>query len=631
MSTLPTQINIAELDFDQILTNLIAFMKTDPTFADYDFGGSGLRLLTRVLAYVTFYQAYYLTNAVNEAFLDTAQLRSSVASHARMLGYQISGTISARTYANTFVQLSDTSATTIVLPQNTQFSLTANNIYNFYNLQDATLTQNASTLLYEGDNILLVEGRPLQYQFTVDLTNPVQQFIIPNSNVDYTTITVLVQSGVNSNLTQVFLNAQNFLTIGPNDAVFFVQESYNGYPQLTFGNGVIGAPLIQGNIIIVSYYISRGADGNGITGPFQILSANLVGFVRGTTFTDGNTVPSSGGSDEEDINNARFIAPLVYQAQNRCVTAQDYKTLILAQVGSSIGAINVFGGEQGDPTDPLHRPVYGQVYIVVAPAVGLYFSDIVKQNIQNNIVNPNCVLGVVPNVIDPDYTYIVVQTSVNYDPKVATLTNLQLQNAIANSILTYAEQNIEKFNVTFRFSKFVTVIDDTDPSILSSLTALYLEKRIYPTLDASNSYVLNFGSPIEKNGNTSAILESTDHRFTYVNNLGVTQQDCFFYEQAGILDIAYRNSNNNIIVFQTGVGTVDIANGIVTISSFAPIFIESNEIDVRLQIIPLVTNFTPSLNQLFTIDPTEISIQLLNDATATLNEQIGFFQGGVLP
>ena len=467
MSTLPTQIDIAELDFDQILTNLIAFMKTDPTFADYDFGGSGLRLLTRVLAYVTFYQAYYLTNCVNEAFLDTAQLRSSVASHARMLGYQIHGTISARTFANTFVQLANTSATQVTLPKNTQFSLSANNIYNFYNVQDATLSQNASTLLYEGDNILLVEGRPLQYQFTVDLTNPAQQFIIPNSNVDYTTITVAVQSGLNSNVTQVFVNAQNFLTIGPTDPVFFVQESYNGYPQLIFGNGVIGAPLLQGNIIIVSYFVSRGSGGNGITGPFQVLSANIAGFVRGTTLTDGNTAPSSGGSDEEDINDARFLAPLVYQAQNRCVTAQDYKTLILSQFGSSIGAINVFGGEQGDPTDPLHCPVFGKVFIVVAPKIGLYFSDIVKTNIAQNIVIPNCVVGIIPDVIDPDYIYIVVQTSVNYDPKATTLTNLQLQNAIANSILTYAEQNIEKFDVTFRFSKFVTVIDDTDPSILS--------------------------------------------------------------------------------------------------------------------------------------------------------------------
>lgn len=631
MPTLPNQINIAELDFDQILTNIVAFLKEDPAFADYDFAGSGLRVLMRALTYTTFYMAYYLTSAVNESFLDTAQLRSSVASHARMLGYSIRGTESARLTANVVVELSDTSAGQVTLPKNTQFTLTANAAYAFYNVVDTVLLQNTTSFLYEAADVSLVEGRPLQYRFTVDLNDPTQRFIIPNANVDYKTMTVQVQASISSNVVQVFSHEDNFLTITGTDRAFFVQESYNAFPELKFGNGTVGMPLENGNIVIVDYYVTQGIGGNNIRGPFSIATANINGFVRGTTVTDGNTAPSSGGSDQETIDNARFLAPLVYQSQNRCVTAQDYKTIILANYGENIGAINVFGGEQGDPSDPLERPIPGRVFIALKPKVGLRFTDVAARSIEKDIVIPRSVVGVVPQVIDPDYIYIVVNTSVKYDPKATTRSKLQLETAIANSIVTYAQNNIEKFDTSFRFSKFVRVIDDTDDAILSSLTRLDLEKRIYPKLQFSNQYVLKIGSAVRKDGNASAILEATTHRFTYKNDAGVTQEKCFFYEQDGALHVAYRSITNQIVIWKSNVGSMDITTGVITISNFAPESIENNDIDVRIQVIPTVNDFTPHLNQLFTIDDAEIQIQLLNDATATLDQQISFFQGGILP
>jgi len=628
---IPNQINIAELDFDQILQNLIAFMKLDPAFADYDFSGSGLRMLARTLSYATFYIAYYLTQATNEGFLDTAQLRSSIASHARMLGYDIKGTQSARTLANVVVQLGNTNSLEVTLPKGTQFSLAANTQFSFYTTDDAVLTLNNTSLLYEGDGVDLVEGQPLTFRFTVDLTNPTQRFIIPNANVDYNTITVQVQASQSSNVITNFIRAQNFLAIGPTDPVFFVQESFNGLAELKFGNGVVGLPLQDGNIVIANYFVSKGSLGNGIRGPFSIPSANIAGFVRGVTVADANTTPSSGGADAEDPENARFLAPLFFQTQNRCVTAQDYQTIILQAFGENIAAINVFGGEQGDPNDPQNRPTFGKVFIVLKPTIGLVFTDSVKENIIQNIVQPHSIVGVLPEIIDPDYTYIVVQTSVKYDPKATTLSKLQLQSNIANSIVTFAQANIEKFNKAFRFSKFVRVIDDTDDAILSSLTRLDLEKRIFPQLNVSNQFILKFGSGIRKVGTSSVVLEATDHRFRYTNTAGVQQEKCFFYEQNGALHVAYRNPQNQIVILQSNIGTVDLDNGLITITNFAPQAIENDEIDVRLRIIPTVNDFTPKLNQLFTVDATEIEVQLLNDATATLLDQIAFFEGGILP
>jgi hypothetical protein len=631
MPTLPNQIRIAELDYDQILVNFIEFMKTDPAFADYDYSGSGLRVIMRVLAYATFYNNYYLTQAVNEGFLDTAQLRSSVAAHARMLGYSIKGTQSARLNSNVAVQLSNTSATQITLPKNTQFSLAANAQVSFYSTSDTILTQNTSTFIYEAPDVELVEGLPLTYRFVVDLTNPTQRFVIPNSNVDFRTITVRVQASTTSNVVTNFIRETNYLALTPTDPVFFVDEAINGFPELRFGNGVLGKALDDGNVVIADYYISKGAGGNNIRGPFLIPTSNVAGFVRGVTIADGNTSPSTGGTDQESVDTARFLAPLTYQAQNRCVTVDDYKTLILSQYGENIAAINVFGGEQGDPSDPLERPAFGRVFIVLKPKIGLRFNDLVRKNIESNIVQPRSIVGVIPQVIDPDYIYINVETSVKYDPKATTRTKLQLQDAITQSVLTYSQNNVEKFDKAFRFSKFVRVIDDTDDAIVSSLTRLDLEKRFYPVLNTTNQYVLKFGVPIRKVGDASAVVEATTHRFTFISDDGVVHEKCFFAEDNGVLNICCRNDANVIEVCKSNVGAVNRQTGTITISNFMPIFIENNEIDIRVRIIPETNDFTPRLNQLFTLDSADVSVQLLNDATATLDQQITFFSGGILP
>ena len=81
------RLRITELDFDTIKTNLKTFLNQQSTFTDYDFDGSGLSILLDILAYNTHYNAYYLNMVANEAFLDTALLRDSAVSHAKVLNY----------------------------------------------------------------------------------------------------------------------------------------------------------------------------------------------------------------------------------------------------------------------------------------------------------------------------------------------------------------------------------------------------------------------------------------------------------------------------------------------------------------------------------------------------------------
>jgi hypothetical protein len=623
------QLRVAELDYDQILTNLITFMKADPTFSDYDFTGSGLRMLARVLAYVTYYNGVYLSSAVNEAFLDTAQLRSSVVAHARMLGYNTHGVNSARMTANVVVQLSDTTPLGITLPQHTQFVLQANNSFNFYNVEDATLTQNATSLNYEGTDVALVEGNPATYRFVVNLTDPTQRFVIPNANIDFGSLTLVVFDSVTSNVSATWQPANSFLLIEPTDKVFWVEEAYNSFPELRFGNGVVGAALEDGNLVFAEYFISRGNTANSIRGPFRILTANITNFLTGATDADANTSPSQGGADPQTLDDIRFLAPSVYQTQNRCVTAADYKAIILRDYGEHIAAINVFGGEQGDPNDPKERPILGKVFIALKPKIGLRFTDSVRDVIEETIVKPHVIVGTIPSVIDPDYVYVVVGSLVKYEPKNAPLTKLQLQQAISNNIVLYAEQNIEKFDTQFRFSRLTRVIDDTDESIVSSLTRLDLEKRVVPILGASNSATLKYGVPL-KRGSESTILENLSHRFSYADQTGATVNNCFFIESNDDISVVRRLANGVITTVQAGIGNVDREHGTVSLNNFIPLAIENDEVDVRIRIRPAVNDFAPRLNLLYTVDATDLNIRVEADDDVTPDDQATFFQGGIL-
>jgi len=639
MATTPAQLQITELDYDQILNNLITFMKADPTFSDYDFSGSGLRLLARVLAYVTFYNNYYVTAAVNESFLDTAQLRSSIVSHAKMLGYRAHGTQSAVISTNVTAVMSTTSATSVTLPKNTKFELANDTSYVFYTTQDTALLQNTTSANnYEASAVELVEGRPATYQFTVDVNDPTQRFVLPNANADFSHINVVVQESAAANTRTTFVQPTSLGLVNNANAIFLVSEAYNGYPELTFGNGVVGKKLQHGNIVIADYYISRGANGNGIRGPFRINDTSINGLVRGVTATiDANTVVSYNGSDAEDVDQIRFAAPLAYSAQNRCVTADDYKSLILATYGESIAAINVFGGEDGDPNDTQERPAYGHVYIALKPKVGLRFTDSTHNIIMQTVVTPHSMIGIIPEIVLPDYVYIVVATQALYDSKATTRSVDALKTAIASSISAYATTAIEKFDTAFRFSRLARAIDDTDPAISSSLTRVELQKRVYPTLNSTNTLTLKFGVPLLRNGNTSVILpatKATGHRFSHAAANGTAFTNCYFAESNSVLQIVATATTNtstgaqSLVVVRDAVGTVNTTTGVVTVTGFIPTLIEDSALDVRLNALPLRSDLVPSLNRLFTVDANTISVAVGDDAVTTAAND--FYQGGVL-
>jgi len=488
MANTDSRLLVADLDFTAIRNNLVNFLKGQSQFSDYNFSGSGLSILVDLLAYNTHMQAFYLNMISNEMFLDSALMRDSVVSHAKLLGYTPRSTASSKAIVNLFVSPTAAYAYgTLSIPRFTQFisGVINGQIYTFVNLEQVTVTSNVANGTFgtfEFYDLNLYEGTPQTQVFTYDGTNTKQEFILPNSGIDTRTMEVRVQTSSQDTTYQVFTLSSDATTVSNTAPVYYLNEYNSGY-KIYFGDNIIGKALDVGNIVIVSYLTSSGSAPNGANsftlGQTLIPGAvNVVGVVQN----------AAGGTEIESNDSVKFSAPKNYGSQNRAVTTDDYINL-LNQKYPYFEAISVWGGEQQNP------PQYGKVFISAKPKNGYYLTATEKDLITKSILAPFNVLTVIPEIVDPDYAFLNINAAVRYNPNKLRYSTGDLIVLISNAIYTYALNNLNTFNSTFELSQILRQIDDSDVSILSSDMTLYLEKRFLPP-STPQDITINFGVPI---------------------------------------------------------------------------------------------------------------------------------------
>lgn len=509
------RLRVTELDFDTIKTNLKTFLKQQSEFSDYDFDGSGLSILLDILAYNTHYNAYYLNMVANESFLDTALLRDSVVSQAKLLGYTPSSRKSPIAVIDFIVISSNTNDSTLVLPKGSTFL--SNQIdgksYNFVTLTDSTISKSNGRFTFEGLNIY--EGQVVNYSYVhEEQTNPKQIITLPDSNIDIDTLTVSVTPTSSSTEISVYTRVDNILDLTANSEVYFIQEHRNGQYQIYFGDGIIGKKLADGAVVYTSYLVTNADVANRANN--FVASFTLVDSLNESlsNYSINPISPASGGSERESIDQIKYLAPIQYVSQNRIVTVDDYE-LFLKKNYPNAESISIWGGEDEDP------PIFGKVFFSLKPKKDYYISESEKERIINEIIAPNSVVTVKTEYREPEYLFLITNTTVKYNPKKTTLTENTLKTQIKNSILNYKRTNLDKFDSVFTLSKFQEVIDDVDTnSILGSDSVVRLQKRFLPALNENSNYTLNFSVPLLPSVPTNK-LESTE--FVTYDNSGVLQ------------------------------------------------------------------------------------------------------------
>ena len=539
-------INVTSLNFDAIKTSMKTYIQAKPEFTDYNFEGSTISMLLDLLAYNTYQNAFYTSMIGNEMFLDSAQLRDSVASRAKMLDYVPRSARGASTTLN--VVITPTGApNTVTVAKNSQFSATLDGeSYKFVTPQAYTFSSNDS---YTG-NITITEGRPVTHRFTVSSNSPVR-YILPNENVDTTSITVDVQTSVGNLSSSRYNLASDITQVQANSAVYFLQEVEDSQYEIYFGDNVIGKKPDDNNIVIANYRICNGTLGNDIssfTSP-----STLGGFSAFTTTVNAST---SGGADKESIDSIKFNAPKNYDTQNRAVLSEDYKRIILRDNGD-LQSVSVWGGEENTPA------VYGKVFISIKPVNGFTISSQRKTEIRTELKKYN-VLSIDPEFVDASFLYIKPTIAVRYNSRATTLSAVAVQTKVTNAIINFENTKLGTFDSNrFRYSQFIQSIDAADSSIVSNLTLITIERRFVPSLTTSSTYNINFNNALNHpHAGHKYIISSS--AFTYQN------QTCYFDDDGnGNLRIYYLLNSTRVYLNQTA-GLVNYISGLVTVSSFLP-------------------------------------------------------------
>ena len=549
-----TSLSVANINFEDIKSDLQTFLQTQSALKDYDFTGSNLNVLLDVLSYNTFMQNFYLNMVANESFLNSAVLRDSIVSHAKTLNYLPSSYASAKAVVDISIYPNDTPAQ-IAIPKHTEFTTSVeSNSYIFTTDESITVSADANGN-YIASNVEIFEGNIITELFTVSTSNTDQRFVLSNPDVDVNSLTVKVVASASDTSNSQWTRNLNTIGIDGTTNTYFVVPAENGKYEVQFGDGILGRPVENGNIIEAIYRRSD-ADGPNSANNFA-LSGNIQGYSNVVIFTRSS---AQGGSVGETLDSIKKNASRSLSLQDRTVTVNDYKTLLL-QNFNDIEALNVYGGEEAIP------PQFGKVLVSVdlKNAEGIPLSR--KRDIEN-FLKLRAPLSIEPRVIDPEFLFVDIITSVRYNPNVTVKSDNEIKSVVQNAIQAHADAEINDFAATLRVSKVSAAIDAADPSILNNDTDVILEKKIIPILGVAETFVLQFNNEILReiplnNRFVDGSSPITSTTFTFGGLNGCILRD----NGLGKIQVI-QQQNTTLQIVSPEAGSVNYETGVVTLNSF---------------------------------------------------------------
>ena len=546
-----SSIVLTNLDFDTIKSTFKSYLQSQDRFNDYDFDGSNINVLLDVLAYNTYHNAFYLNMVGNEMFLDSAQLRDSVVSHAKELNYVPQSFRSAQANVNINIVSTDTNKRSVVIPKGTTFtsrlldknytfSVDENIIVSEYTLIDNTIS-------FTGKNITLHEGYYVNDTYTYTYGTP-SKLIISNKNVDISslTVTVVEDSGAS---TLVYKRATSMFDLTKDSLVFFVQGAESDSYEIVFGDGVTGRRPKNNSIISIEYRISNGELPNGCN---RFVPDSTIQGETNINVTTNSA--AAGGNVYETTESIKYNAPRHFTSQERAITTEDYETLLKINF-PEINTVTAYGGEDLDP------PQFGKVYVSVDLKEVDALPDIKKLEYYR-FLKPRSPVSIDPVFVDPEYTYLGVTSKVNYNVNITALTADDIKTIAGSAILLYAENTLNNFNRTFRYSKLIQAIDNSQVSVISNETDITIIKIATPEIGKFLTFDINYNIPLTVEQQST---QRTNQFSVYTS----------FIQYKGIKAFIRDNGNGSLNVLSAAteaiidtVGTIDYDKGLLQFSNF---------------------------------------------------------------
>jgi hypothetical protein len=598
-----TTFSTTELDFNAIKDGLKTYFKKQSEFSDYDFEASGLSNILDVLAYNTHYNALIGNFALNEAYLSSAQLRSSVISLAQTLGYNIRSRTASKGIVTLSLNLSSaaTKPSTVSLPSGTSFTASVDGVsYTFQTREEYFATDDGNGIYTfknsdDSSELPIYEGKSKTKTFIVQEDEERQVFVIPDTTLDSEQVFVKVYDTFTSTSFESYVDITNVINIDKDSTFYKIYETPNGYYELSFGDGVsTGRKPTAGQKVEIEYLSTVGPDANSAKSftPSSQIS------VLGTNYDLSVTVvaSSAAGALRESVEAIRQNAPLAFASQNRLVTADDYKAKIKEKYSSSLDDVVAWGGEDNDP------PKFGFVY------VGLLFKDGITAESQTSIKNEitsdlNENLGVLSidiDYVDPVKTYLELETQFDFNPNLTSATANTVESQVTAEVNDYVDNNLKTFEGIFRKSNLLADIDELSPGILSTKISVKMQQQLTPITAATSennskktNYTLNYPAAIQSPQASTYSITSTS--FVYS---GVTAK---VKNKLNSNKLQIVDANNTPL--SDNVGSYNSQSGKISLVGFDPGVISSGDTFIKFSAVPASDDvIKPLRNYYFDID-----------------------------
>ena len=593
-----TSINLTSLDFTTIKNSLKTYLQAQDAFKDYNFDGSNMSVLLDILAYNTHLNSFYLNMAISEMFLDSAQLRNSLISRAKELNYTPRSAKSAKAVINAVFP--QTGLSTFTVPAGTRF--TGKNAASSFQF-----VTDKSYMVYPAGgnftaNLEIYQGTLFTDSFVIDNNLQSQRFILSNENIDTESLTIIASENNGANNT-VFSLTSSLYGLNSTSNAYFIQAAESNKYEVLFGDGVMGRKPASGSILFAQYRISDGSNGNDINS--FTLDDNLGtynGYTGAIDPTITVTISSYGGANTESEESIRFNAPRHFQTQERAVTTNDFRSLIL-QNFSDVRGVNIFGGES--MTDQV---AYGTVYIAPVSQSGDALADYRKSDIET-FLKTKCVLGMKPKVVNPEFLKVLLYSTVKWDPTMTTLVDTDLAQLVSTQIKTYNSTYLSNFDVTFKLSRLEAVINDTEASISSNETKIILEKDLSPERATPVFMSVDFRNAIVPGSLTTSSFITGGRTCVFTdynpnsNSFTFTRMADGSVEVNNTDPIVYlKDATNPGYESYTSYGAIDYSSGIITINKITIDDFVSAPGEIQFFVSPKNQDVTASKNDVISID-----------------------------
>jgi len=596
------------LDFDQIKTSIKDYLRANSTFTDFDFEGSNFSVLIDTLAYNTYITAFNSNMVVNESFLDSATVRENVVSLARNIGYVPQSRTAAK--AQVSFNIPTTATPTLTLQRGLVCIGSVDNTSYTFSIPD-----NISSNVVDGfayfDKIDIYQGTFLTKQFTVDGSLD-QRFILNNSFIDTSTISVYVKGINDSGIGVEYSSVDNILNVDSSSRIYLLQEVQDEKYELLFGDGIIGQKLENNAVITVNYIVTDGEEGNGAS------SFSFAGSISPSNITGSVSVitnqSSQNGSEIESIDSVKYFAPRIYSSQYRAVTSRDYEAII-KKIYPDTESVAVIGGEELDP------PEFGTVSISIKPKNGTFVSDFNKQQIINKLKQYS-ISGINQKIIDLKILYVEIDSSIYYNYSQVSAVQ-SLKTKVINSLTEYSNSvDLNSFGGRFKYSKILQIIDNTDIAITSNITKVRIRRDLKALINQFAQYELCFGNKFHINSGgfnikSTGFKISADSDTVYLTD--VPNGD----GKTGILSIVKPLSDGTTRIVAKSAGTVDYVKGEIKLGTINIISTSKENNIIEIQAFP-ESNDVIGLKDLYlNFSISESTINMVRDVVASGDEISG--------